>query len=253
MHAGRLALRVAWGMPEAYNIVALNDIAAEESIAYLIKYDSIHGTWGPSVEYDAPGKQVIITDGDRVAKVAITREADPAKVPLPPQNRVDAQLLVFAWSSPGRSFCIRTNQATDFSSIEAQSITVCTSSVGSPGAWHPPTLPRWWCLQLDYSGMDVKVVMESTGVHLTSAKLQPYFDKGVLKVVVSAPVKDGNENTINLVVGCNDVRSPSSSAAIPPPPTSPITACHAQPPTRRLATLRVPHSTRTGSIPPHGA
>eukprot|EP00892_Ulva_mutabilis_P010081 jgi/Ulvmu1/7445/UM036_0107.1 len=133
---GRLALRVAWGMPEAYNIVALNDIAAEESIAYLIKFDSIHGTWGPSVEYDAATKQVVITDGDRVAKIAITREADPSK--------------------------------------------------------------------LDYSRMDVKVVMESTGVHLTSAKLQPYFDKGVLKVVVSAPVKDGNENTINLVVGCND-------------------------------------------------
>lgn len=61
-------------------------------------------------------------------------------------------------------------------------------------------------MQLDYSGLDVKVVMEGTGVHLTSRKLQPYFGKGVLKVVVSAPVKDGNENTVNVVVGCNEVR-----------------------------------------------
>lgn len=84
--AGRLTLRVAWGMPEAYNIIALNDIASEESIAYLIKYDSIHGTWGPNVEYDEAARQVVITDGDRVAKIPITREADLCKVALAPPH-----------------------------------------------------------------------------------------------------------------------------------------------------------------------
>lgn len=84
MHAGRLALRVAWGMPEAYTLVALNDIAAEESIAYLLQYDSIHGTWGPKVTYDAEARQVVISEGDRVVKLAITRESDPAKACPPP-------------------------------------------------------------------------------------------------------------------------------------------------------------------------
>ena len=71
-------LRVAWTMPDVYNIVHLNDIAAPESIAYLIKYDSIHGTWGPEVEYS--GGFVTITEGDRSIKIAISQEQDASKV-----------------------------------------------------------------------------------------------------------------------------------------------------------------------------
>lgn len=71
-------LRVAWDMPDVYNIVHLNDIAAPESIAYLIKYDSIHGTWAPEVEY-ADGF-VTITQGDRTVKIACSSEPDASKV-----------------------------------------------------------------------------------------------------------------------------------------------------------------------------
>lgn len=49
------------------------------------------------------------------------------------------------------------------------------------------------------------MVWECTGVFLTRAALQPYFDKGVKKVVVSAPVKDPDA-VLNVVMGCNDVR-----------------------------------------------
>jgi len=48
----------------------------------------------------------------------------------------------------------------------------------------------------------VDVVIDCTGVFKTEAKLQPYFDAGVKRVVVSAPVKDGP--TANLVIGVND-------------------------------------------------
>lgn len=48
--------------------------------------------------------------------------------------------------------------------------------------------------------------MEGTGVNLTRAKLQPYFDAGLAKVVVSAPVKDAQDPVLNIVVGCNEVR-----------------------------------------------
>jgi glyceraldehyde 3-phosphate dehydrogenase len=48
----------------------------------------------------------------------------------------------------------------------------------------------------------VDVVIDCTGVFKTEAKLAPYFEAGVKKVVVSAPVKDGP--TANVVFGIND-------------------------------------------------
>ena len=53
---------------------------------------------------------------------------------------------------------------------------------------------------LDFTGVDV--VIDCTGVFKTEAKIAPYFEAGVKKVVVSAPVKDGP--TANLVIGVND-------------------------------------------------
>ncbi|UWQ96529.1 ArsJ-associated glyceraldehyde-3-phosphate dehydrogenase [Rhodobacteraceae bacterium M385] len=53
----------------------------------------------------------------------------------------------------------------------------------------------------------VDVVIDCTGVFKTEAALSPYFEAGVKKVVVSAPVKDGN--AANIVMGVNnDVYSP---------------------------------------------
>ena len=48
----------------------------------------------------------------------------------------------------------------------------------------------------------VDVVIDCTGVFKTEAALAPYFEAGVKKVVVSAPVKDGD--AANIVVGVND-------------------------------------------------
>ena len=42
-HAGRLAIRIAWARPDTFQLVHLNDITAIESVAYLLKYDSVHG------------------------------------------------------------------------------------------------------------------------------------------------------------------------------------------------------------------
>jgi len=52
---------------------------------------------------------------------------------------------------------------------------------------------------LPLKGIDV--VIDCTGVFKTEASLAPYFDAGVKKVVVSAPVKDGS--TANIVYGVN--------------------------------------------------
>ncbi|ARE40138.1 NAD-dependent glyceraldehyde-3-phosphate dehydrogenase [Rhodovulum sp. P5] len=48
---------------------------------------------------------------------------------------------------------------------------------------------------------DVDVVIDCTGVFKTEAKIAPYFEAGVKKVVVSAPVKDGD--AANIVYGVN--------------------------------------------------
>ena len=48
----------------------------------------------------------------------------------------------------------------------------------------------------------VDLVIDCTGVFKTEAKIEPYFDAGVKKVVVSAPVKDGN--AANIVYGVNE-------------------------------------------------
>ena len=51
----------------------------------------------------------------------------------------------------------------------------------------------------DWSGCDI--VIESSGRFRTPETLQAYFDQGVKKVVVAAPVKEG---ALNIVMGVND-------------------------------------------------
>jgi glyceraldehyde 3-phosphate dehydrogenase len=53
--------------------------------------------------------------------------------------------------------------------------------------------------ELSLSGVDL--VIDCTGVFKTAAKVQPYFDGGAARVLVSAPVKDGG--ALNLVYGVN--------------------------------------------------
>ena len=55
---------------------------------------------------------------------------------------------------------------------------------------------------LAWTGDDVDIVIECTGRHRTVESLKPYFDKGIRKVVVSAPVKD--PSVLNIVMGVND-------------------------------------------------
>lgn len=51
----------------------------------------------------------------------------------------------------------------------------------------------------DWSGCEI--VLECSGKFRTPASLQNYFDQGVKKVIVAAPVKEG---ALNIVMGCND-------------------------------------------------
>lgn len=54
--------------------------------------------------------------------------------------------------------------------------------------------------EVDWTGMGIDLVIDCTGKFKTKAALQPYFDQGVKKVLVSAPVP---EPAINIVYGIN--------------------------------------------------
>lgn len=124
---GRLDLRAAWGCPEL-DFVHINEVkGGAEAAAHLLKFDSVHGQWGPDVT--ARENQVWI--GDRA--LSFSDYANPGDVP---------------WDDLG-----------------------------------------------------VDLVLECSGKFRTVATLDPYFKKGVQKVIVAAPVKEG---ALNVVYGIND-------------------------------------------------
>jgi glyceraldehyde 3-phosphate dehydrogenase len=56
--------------------------------------------------------------------------------------------------------------------------------------------------KVEWGELGCDIVLECTGKFLKPEQLQAYFDRGVKKVIVAAPVKD--ERALNVVVGVND-------------------------------------------------
>jgi glyceraldehyde 3-phosphate dehydrogenase len=75
-------------------------------------------------------------------------------------------------------------------------LTIGDRRIGFSAAATPADVP-WGDLGCD-------LVLECTGKFLTREQLQGYFDRGVRRVIVAAPVKDGS--ALNVVVGVNDDR-----------------------------------------------
>ena len=55
---------------------------------------------------------------------------------------------------------------------------------------------------VDWAAHGVDIVLECSGKFRTPDQLAPYFDRGVKKVIVAAPVKGGD--ALNIVMGVND-------------------------------------------------
>jgi glyceraldehyde 3-phosphate dehydrogenase len=124
---GRLALRAGWQGSELV-FVHINEVkGGVEAAAHLLKFDSVHGRWGPEVN----------PVGDRL--------------------QIDDQSLTF-------------------------------SEYATPG-------------DVPWSELGVDLVLECTGQFRTPETLEPYFRRGVKKVIVAAPVK---EQALNIVMGVND-------------------------------------------------
>ena len=79
---------------------------------------------------------------------------------------------------------ISANQANDQIIIDGKAIHYSSNKAIEEGPW-----------------ATVDLVIECTGTFKSQQVLSPYFDHGVSKVVVSAPIKDG---TLNIVMGVND-------------------------------------------------
>lgn len=126
---GRMVLRATVQEAEFSNIevVAINCSYDIEYMAYMLKYDSVHGRFDAEVSTDSG---TLVVNGQ---KIQITAERDPSKI--------------------------------------------------------------------DWSAANVDVVVESTGVFLTTENCQPHLDGGAKKVVQSAPAKDSE--TPMFVYGVN--------------------------------------------------
>lgn len=78
---GRNAFKVAFERSDL-EIVAINDITDNKTLAHLLKHDSNYGTYGKEVSSDDKG---IIVDGKHIQVLA---ELDPAKLPWK-ENKID--------------------------------------------------------------------------------------------------------------------------------------------------------------------
>ena len=84
---GRIGRLVFRRMMEqgGYNIVAINDIMDAKTLAYLLKYDSVHGKYPGAVSADGDS---IVVDGK---KIKVLAEKDPSKLPW---KELNAQLII---------------------------------------------------------------------------------------------------------------------------------------------------------------
>jgi len=76
---GRIGRQVFKALRDRYRkevvVVAINDLADARTLAYLLRYDSVHGRFAGTVE---PGESSIVVDGIPIALSAIR---EPAKIP----------------------------------------------------------------------------------------------------------------------------------------------------------------------------
>lgn len=72
---GRISFRAMAARPEQFEIVAINDLGKPESLAMLLKYDTVQGRFPGTVTHD--GENLIVNG----KKVRVCAEKDPARLP----------------------------------------------------------------------------------------------------------------------------------------------------------------------------
>jgi len=82
---GRMVFRAAFESFNDIDVVGINDLLDPDYLAYMLKYDSVHGKFDHDIKVDG---QNLIVDG---AKIRLTAEKDPANLKW---NEVGADIVV---------------------------------------------------------------------------------------------------------------------------------------------------------------
>ena len=84
---GRMVFRAACAQPEKFQVVGINDLCPVDYLAYMLKYDTMHGKFDGTVDY-CEEKNLLIVNGNAIR---VTAEKDPAQLKW---NEVEAEYVV---------------------------------------------------------------------------------------------------------------------------------------------------------------
>ena len=84
---GRMVFRAACTQTDKYEIVGINDLCPVDYLAYMLKYDTMHGQFKGEINYDIEKSQLIVNGH----AIRVTAEKDPANLKW---NEVGAEYVV---------------------------------------------------------------------------------------------------------------------------------------------------------------
>ena len=84
---GRMVFRAACAQADKYQVVGINDLCPVDYLAYMLKYDTMHGKFDGTVDY-CEEKNLLIVNGN---PIRVTAEKDPAQLKW---NEVEAEYVV---------------------------------------------------------------------------------------------------------------------------------------------------------------
>ncbi len=86
---GRMVFRAACTQTDKYTIVGINDLCPVDYLAYMLKYDTMHGQFEGTIDFNVEKSQLIVNG----QVIRITAERDPAQLKW---NEVGAEYVVEA-------------------------------------------------------------------------------------------------------------------------------------------------------------
>ncbi len=84
---GRMVFRAACTQTDKYDVVGINDLCPVDYLAYMLKYDTMHGQFDGTIDYDTE-KSLLIVNGKAIR---VTAERNPEDLKW---NEVEAEYVV---------------------------------------------------------------------------------------------------------------------------------------------------------------
>ena len=84
---GRMVFRAACTQTDKFEVVGINDLCPVDYLAYMLKYDTMHGRFEGTIDFDVE-KSLLIVNGK---SIRVTAEKDPANLKW---NEVEAEYVV---------------------------------------------------------------------------------------------------------------------------------------------------------------